>query len=124
MKVFRPAAAQPCAASENIRLSERRTISLLADHWWQSSTKPSVMVEVGLASGHHAVAACSKQDLPQGADVSVFTGLRSYQLYEENKDYISMYGVRLVSTDGDTIPIAAVDLAAHSLWFRAYMRNR
>jgi hypothetical protein len=82
------------------------------------------MAQRAWSSGYYAFAACSKQDLPDGAAVQVFTSSRSYHLYEEAMDDANIYNVRLLSEDKNAVPVAAADLAAHSLWFRAYLRNR
>jgi hypothetical protein len=45
-------------------------------------------------------------------------------MYQEEMDNEEIYNVRLVGQTGEKVAIAAVDLALHSEWFRAYLRNR
>ena len=82
------------------------------------------MVEPAWANARHAFNACAEQDMPKSASEPVFASLKNYQVYEECKDDSNIYGVRLVGADGGLVPIAALDFLTHSLWFRAYLRNR
>ena len=103
-------------------LKESCLVGLAQSGW--ISRKGFKMVGAAWVGGSHAYAACSEQDLPKGQSIPVFPSLKNYQLYEEDKNDSSIYGVRIVGAEGDAVPVAAVDLATHSLWFRAYLRNR
>ena len=80
------------------------------------------------APAEQALAACSASagDLPAQQRIRVFTSSSSkaFELYDEEVDNETIYNVRLVGQNGGKVPVAAVDLAMHSEWFRAYLRSR
>jgi hypothetical protein len=79
------------------------------------------------APAEQALALCSTGQvlLPAQQHVRVFTtSSKALQLYEEEVNNEDIYNVRLVGQNGGKVAIAAVDLALHSEWFRAYLRNR
>jgi hypothetical protein len=68
---------------------------------------------------------CTALHAPASMSIPVFkSSSKALTLYEEEKDNETIYNVRLVGKDGGKVPVAAVDLARCSEWFRAYLRNR
>ena len=78
------------------------------------------------SEAENALAACSQAELPLGFGVNLFysQSRNDRYFYIQNRDDKIVCNVRLVSSDGGHVPVAAIDLARESCWFRAYLRNR
>ena len=78
------------------------------------------------ASVAHAVTSCKKSDLPEPEELEVFERISATrEFYEEHKDDTSVFGVHIYGINKEhKVPFAVVDLATHSDWLAAYLKNR
>ena len=82
------------------------------------------MVDSGWAPSEQALSACQDGEVPLNSEIDIFGPCNCAAFYEDNKQSKVLYSVRLFCDDGGNVPIAALDLALISEWFRVYLRNR
>ena len=75
-------------------------------------------------ASEQALSACQDGEMPPNSEITLFSPCNSGEFYEDNKQSKILYSVRLLCDDGGMVPVAALDLALISEWFRVYLRNR